>query len=140
MSKILRFSFAAFLVFAMSAIAFGQGTVTGAIGGVVTNPNKEVVPGATVTVKNIGNNREDAATSDDQGRFRIGNLEPGTYTVTINSSGFSPYTQEKVIVEVGSSTGINAVLSVGPIKTTEVLVTTDAPVINTSDSRILQTT
>jgi len=58
MSKILRFSFVALLVFAMSAIAFGQGTVTGAIGGTVTNPNKEVVPGASVTVKNLGTNKE----------------------------------------------------------------------------------
>ena len=46
MSKILRFSFAAFLVFTISAIAFGQSTTTGAIGGLVTNPNKEVIPGA----------------------------------------------------------------------------------------------
>src|SRR6266481_6869401 len=107
MSKILRFSCAFLLVCAMSAIAFGQGTVTGAIGGVVTNPNKEVVPGASVTVKNIGTNKEDTATTDDQGRFRIVSLDPGTYTVTINSTGFSPYSQERVIVEVGTVTGIN---------------------------------
>jgi Carboxypeptidase regulatory-like domain/TonB dependent receptor len=130
MSKILRFSFVAFLVFAMSAIAFGQGTVTGAIGGVVTNPSKEVVPNASVSVKNIGTNKEDTANSDDQGRFRISNLEPGTYTVTINSSGFSPYVQEKVIVEVGVVTSINANLSVGPV-TGNVEVTGEAPVINT---------
>src|SRR5450432_1508881 len=101
MSKILRFSSAFLLVLAMSAIAFGQGTVTGAIGGVVTDPSKNVVPGAAVTVKNTGTNKEDSATTDDQGRFRIGNLEPGVYNVTINSSGFGPYTQEKVVVEVG---------------------------------------
>src|SRR5258706_3019598 len=101
MSKILRFSLVAFLLCAMSAIAFGQGTVTGAIGGVVINPSKEVVPNASVTVKNIGTNKEDTANTDDQGRFRIANLEPGTYTVTVNSAGFSPYVQEKVIVEVG---------------------------------------
>ena len=138
MSKILRFTFAALLVFAMSAIAFGQGTVTGAISGVVTNPAKEVVPGATVTVKNVGTNREDTATSDDQGRFRIPNLEPGTYTVTVNSTGFSVFTQEKVIVEVGTSTSVNASLSVGAV-TGEVLITSDAPVINTSEQNFANT-
>ncbi len=45
MSKIVKLSFLFILVLAMSAIAFGQSTVTGAIGGVVTNPNKEVVAG-----------------------------------------------------------------------------------------------
>src|SRR5216684_8495571 len=107
MSKNLRFSFVAFLVLTISAIAFGQGTVTGAIGGVVTNPNKEVVTGASVTVKNAGTNKEDAATTDDQGRFRIVNLEPGTYSVTINATGFSAFTQN-VIVEVGRVTDVNA--------------------------------
>ncbi len=131
MSKILRFSFVALLVFAMSAIAFGQGTVTGAIGGTVTNPNKEVVPGASVTVKNIGTNKEDSIVTDDQGRFRVANLEPGTYNITISASGFSPYTQEKLIVEVGTVTPVNADLSVGPVQGGTVEITSEAPVINT---------
>jgi hypothetical protein len=132
MSKILRFFLVALLVFTMSAIAFGQGTVTGGIGGVVTNPNKEVVPGATVTVKNVGTNKEDTAISDDQGRFRVVNLEPGTYKITINSSGFSPYTQEKLIVEVGTVTPVTAALSIGPLQGGIVEVPSEAPVINTS--------
>ena len=78
-----------------------QSTTTGAIGGVVTNPNREVVSGAAVTVLNVETNKEDSGTTDDQGRFKVVNLRPGIYTVTINGSGFSPYTQEKVTVEVG---------------------------------------
>src|SRR5947207_3301615 len=132
MSKILRFSFVAFLVIAITAIALGQSTTTGAIGGTVTNPNKELVPGASVSAKNIGTNKEAVAATDDQGRFRIVNLEPGTYTVTINSAGFSPYAQEKVIVEVGLVTDINATLSVGPVQGGTVEITSEAPVINTS--------
>src|SRR4051794_7591476 len=130
MSKILRFSFVALVLFAMSAVSFGQGTTTGAIGGVVNNPAKEVVPGASVIVKNIGTNKEDTATTDDQGRFRIPNLDPGTYTVTVNSTGFSAYTKEGVIVEVGQVTPVNADLSIGPVSG-EVIVQSEAPVINT---------
>jgi hypothetical protein len=119
------------MLFALSAVAFGQGTTTGAIGGVVVNPNKEVVPGASVTVKNVGTNKEDTVATDDQGRFRIPNLDPGTYNVTINATGFSPYVQERVIVEVGSVTPINADLSVGPVQGGTVEITSEAPVINT---------
>ena len=43
MSKFVKLSFVLSLILGMSAIAFGQSTVTGAIGGIVTNPNKEVV-------------------------------------------------------------------------------------------------
>ena len=131
MSKTVNLSCVLFLMLTMSAIAFGQSTTSGAIGGVVTNPNKEVVPGATVTVLNNGTNKEDTGTADDQGSFRIGNLQPGSYTVTINGSGFSPFTQNNVVVEVGRVTELNAALSIGPVSGT-VEVTSEAPVINTS--------
>jgi carboxypeptidase family protein/TonB-dependent receptor-like protein len=131
MSKIVSLSCVLFLMLTMSAIAFAQSTVSGAIGGVVTNPNKEVVPGATVTVLNTGTNKEDNGTADDQGSFRIGNLQPGNYTVTINGAGFSPFTQNNVVVEVGRVTELNAALSIGPVSGT-VEVTSEAPVINTA--------
>jgi hypothetical protein len=130
MSKILRFSFAALLVLAISAVTFGQGTVTGAIEGVVSNPNKEIIPGAAVSIKNTGTNKESAATSDDQGKFKFGNLEPGTYDVTISAKGFSDFKQT-VIVEVGRSSSIDASVTIGPLGGT-VNVTAEAPVINTS--------
>jgi hypothetical protein len=46
MSKIVKYFFTSLLVFALSAVAFAQSTTTGSIGGVVSNPNKEVVAGA----------------------------------------------------------------------------------------------
>src|ERR1041385_5926896 len=131
MSKTVKFLFASLLVFAFSAITFAQSTTTGSIGGVVTNPNKEVVANAAVSVKNIGTNKEDTATTDDTGRFKIANLQPGAYSVTVNSSGFSPLTQENVIVEVGRETSLDVALSVGPV-TGQVDVTAEAPVINTT--------
>src|SRR5687767_698032 len=91
MSKIIKLSFLCLLLLGLSSIAAAQSTTGGAIGGVVSNPNKEVVPGASVTVRNADTNKEDTATTDDQGRFKVVNLQPGTYVVTIDSAGFSPY-------------------------------------------------
>jgi len=131
MSNIVRLSFVLVIVLAASTAAFGQSTVFGAIGGSVTNPNNEVVPGADIKVRNVGTNKEDSAVSDDQGRFRVTNLQPGTYTVTVNSSGFSPFTREGVVVEVGRITDIAAALSIGPVAGS-VEITAEAPVINIS--------
>lgn len=131
MSKFAKFFGLTLLLFAFSAVAFAQSTVTGAIGGVVLNPNKEVVPGAAVTARNVENNAEATATSDDSGRFRIVNLQPGTYALTVNASGFSPFTSDKVVVEVGQVTAVEVPLSIGPVSGT-VEVTSEAPVINTS--------
>src|SRR4029453_2878537 len=131
MAKIVKLFFVSVLVFALSAVAFAQSTTTGSIGGVVSNPNKEVVPGASVTVKNIGTNKEDTATTDDTGRFKVANLQPGTYSVTVSSTGFSPMTVENIVVEIGRETSLEVAMSVGPITGT-VDVSAEAPVINTT--------
>ena len=131
MLKTTKLFFVCLLLFGLSTAAFAQSTTTGAIGGVVTNPNKEVVAGAAVTVKNMGTNKEDTATTDDTGRFKVANLQPGNYSVIVNSSGFSPLTQENVVVEVGRETNLEVALSVGPVTGT-VDVSAEAPVINTT--------
>jgi hypothetical protein len=111
--------------------AAAQSTTQGAIGGVVKDPKGAVVQGAAVTVKNEETNKEMTATSDDEGRFRVVQLDPGNYTVTVASSGFGNYTQSKVVVEVGRVTSIDVPLSVGG-STETVEVTSEAPVINTT--------
>jgi hypothetical protein len=131
MSKLLRFSLAVFVLMAMGALAMAQSTVTGAIGGTITNPNKEVVPGATVTVRNTETNQESTATTDDEGRFRIVQLQPGNYAIKVSSAGFGDFTQDKVIVEVGRVTDLDIPLAVGQVQGT-VEVTGEAPVINTT--------
>ncbi len=131
MLKTIKLFLVSLLVLAFCAVAFAQSTTTGSIGGVVTNPAKEVVPGAAVSVKNIGTNKEDSATTDDTGRFKVVNLPPGSYAVTINSTGFSPMTVENVVVEIGRETSLEVALSVGPVTGT-VDVSAEAPVINTT--------
>lgn len=131
MYKFYRLPLAALLVFLLSALAFAQSTTTGAIGITTADPQGAIVPNAAVTVRNTETNKEDTATSDSEGRARVVNLQPGTYTVTVNASGFGLYTQEKVVVEVGVVTSLDVQLSIGG-QTANVEVTSEAPVINTS--------
>jgi Carboxypeptidase regulatory-like domain/TonB dependent receptor len=132
MSKFLRFSFASLVLVAMCALsAMAQSTTTGAINGTVMNPNKEVVAGAAVTVKNNGTNKEATATTDGNGGFKVGNLAPGVYTVNANGSGFAPYINPNVVVEVGLATTLDVGLSLQGVTGT-VEVTAEAPVINTT--------
>src|SRR5437660_6916437 len=131
MSKSLRFCFATVLVLAFCAAALAQGTVTGAIGGSVNDPKNAIVAGATVTVKNNDTGKEATATSDSEGRFKVTNLQPGNYTVTVNAGGFAPYTADKVVVEVGRATSVDVPLSIqGQVATVE--IKSEAPVINTT--------
>src|SRR4030095_11911677 len=131
MSKIVKFFFVSVAVLSLSIITMAQSTTTGAIGGVVQNPNKEVVPGAAVTVRNMDTNKEDSATSDDAGRFKVPNLQPGKYSITVNATGFGQLTQDNIVVEVGRETPLELGMALGPVTGT-VDVTAEAPVINTT--------
>jgi hypothetical protein len=131
MLRIVKSSLACLFVLTLSTLAIAQSTTTGAIGGVVSNPNKEVVPGAAVTVKKAGTNKEDTATTDDSGRFKVANLQPGTYSVSISATGFAAKPIENVVVEIGRETNLEVALTVGAVS--EIVdVTAEAPVINTT--------
>src|SRR5256714_2177217 len=143
MSKFLRFCFASVLVLAFCVAALAQGTVTGAIGGSVNDPKNAVVAGATVTVKNLETGKEETTTSDHEGRFKVANLQPGNYSVTVSGGGFANFSADKVTVEVGRETSLDVPLGVQG-STNTVQVTAEAPVINTTQqdfsSNINQTT
>ncbi len=136
MTKNISIKFLAALVFCLllsAGIIQAQSTVSGAIGGKITDPQGAVVPNATVTVTNIGTNSAVTVTTNDDGGFRVTNLQPGTYAVETTVSGFSPFKQEKVVVEVGKITNVEIPLTIGDTSAT-VEVTAEAPVINNNDN------
>src|SRR6266478_4935347 len=67
-----------FLVALMAGIAVGQVT-TGSLQGVVTDPNKAVVPGATVKITNVDTGQSREAATNDEGFYRVTNLQPGEH-------------------------------------------------------------
>ena len=110
---------------------FAQSTVTGGIRGTVNDPQGAIVPNATVTATNVGTNSTETVTSDANGTFIINNLQPGTYNVAVSQSGFGDFTAQRVVVEVGQVTTVDATLTVAGTSAT-VEVTSEAPVINTN--------
>ncbi len=81
-----------------SVSAWAQSTTEGAIGGTVVDPDNKVIPGASVSIGNKDSNQAFATVTDPGGYFRVGQLPPATYIVTVNAEGFAPYKAEKVIV------------------------------------------
>jgi outer membrane receptor protein involved in Fe transport len=112
---------------------FAQSTVTGGIRGKITDPQGAIVPNATITVTNVGTNKVDTATTDEDGGYRFSNLQPGTYSIGIGATGFANFTQERVVVEVGQVTTVDVPLGVAG-STSTVEVTAEAPVINVNDN------
>jgi hypothetical protein len=136
--RALAVSFIVLALFALSSISFAQSTTDGAIGGTVMDTSGAAVPGAKVTVKNLGTNAEEVVASDDTGYFRVGKLQPAIYSVTVNAQGFAPFTVERVFVQVGSVTDVLAKLNVAAAGAT-VVVTAEIPQVNTNSAEFAPT-
>jgi hypothetical protein len=80
-----------------SPAAFAQG-LTGQISGVVTDSGGGVMPGASVTIKNVGTNLVRETTTGPDGAFVITNLLAGTFDLTVNMQGFKPYEQKGIVL------------------------------------------
>jgi hypothetical protein len=110
MKNVLKFfSLSALLVcFALFAgSSFAQTTTTGSIEGVVTDSTGAAVPGVTVTATRQGG-RTTSATTNEEGLFRISNVEPGIYTVSIEAAkGFAKFEQTDVPVNLSRTSSIN---------------------------------
>src|SRR5256885_6292981 len=131
--RLLSALFALAVSIMLCAGAFAQSTTEGAIGGTVYDAAGAVVPNAVVVVHNNGTNAEQRVTTDSSGYFRVRQLQPATYTVTVTSQGFAPYKSENVIVQVGSLTDVSPRLGVAGSAET-VSVTAETPQINTTSA------
>ncbi len=137
-SSIVRCCLALMVIVLFACGAFAQSTTDGAIGGTVLDTSGAAVPNAKVTVKNTGTNAEEIVMTDDTGYFRVGKLQPATYSVSVDAQGFALFKAEKVIVQVGSVTGISARLNVASAGAT-IVVSGELPQINTNSPEFAPT-
>jgi Carboxypeptidase regulatory-like domain len=73
-------------------VVFGQST-SGAISGSVLDPQGNVIPGATVKIKNLGTGAMRDVTSNSSGYYRVTGLAPGRYDVEGAAQGFATETR-----------------------------------------------
>jgi hypothetical protein len=121
----------------MSIIAAGQ-TITATITGSVTDPSGSVIPGATIKVTAIDTGQTKTATTDGEGRYTIPFLPPGQYNVTVEKTGFSKTTRDRVTLEVAQTATFDFKLAVGGT-TVAVDITGETPLLQTEQSGLENT-
>src|SRR5689334_16416483 len=101
MARLRLLGIAMVLTLAMGvANVFAQGT-SASISGVVRDASQAVVAGATVTATNTETSLSRTATSDSQGRYRVGELPPGAYQINVTMPGFASETRKGINLLVG---------------------------------------
>ncbi|MBI1765005.1 MAG: TonB-dependent receptor [Acidobacteria bacterium] len=112
--------------------AYAQ-NATGAINGMVTDPNEAVVAGAKVSATHRATGAVRKLTSNTEGGFIFESLIPGEYEVKVEAQGFTSQLQV-LTVQVGVTVSGKFTLTVGGANQTVEVVGGGAPILNTSDS------
>src|SRR3712207_3854131 len=77
------------------------------IAGLITDPTGAVVPNATVTLTNVNTGVRVVRTTSDSGLYLFDLVDPGSYSVSVEATGFSRFLQENVTVQTRDDITVN---------------------------------
>jgi hypothetical protein len=123
------------LLMFVTVTAHAQSGTTGAITGAATDATGAVLPGVTVEAASPALiEKVRTAVTDDRGRYFIGELRPGTYTVTFSLAGFNTVRREGLELSTGFTATVSVEMRVGGVEET-ITVTGASPVVDISNVR-----
>ena len=98
-------------------VAFGGSALaqmdTGTITGVLRDQQGAVLPGATVTIRNVATGVSTVTKTNDDGTYQALGLIPGIYSVEATAQGFGPAKNPSVEVHVKTRAQVDFSLKVG---------------------------
>lgn len=116
-----------------ATVALGQAQSNAAdVQGFVKDSTGAVVANATVTARNPGTNVSRTTTANDEGHYRIVNLPPGDYEITVEAPNFKKAVLTRVMLTVGQVADLDITLEPGQI--------TESVTISDATSEIVETT
>jgi hypothetical protein len=107
---------------------------TATVLGTIKDLNGAVMPGVTVTLRNIDTGIAVSAQTDGEGNYQFTNVKIGNYRVTAEMQGFSTALAESVNVTVNVRQRVD--LSLQPGAVTENVIVTAASVLLETDSSV----
>ena len=117
----------------LSASLLHAQTDRGVITGVVTDPARAGVAGATVVATNLATGNLFRSLTTDTGSYTLPSLPTGGYSITIEHTGFKKFVQSPITVEVAQTARINIALQLGAT-TESVTVREDASLLQQDSS------
>jgi hypothetical protein len=123
-----RLTLLTIFLFSFNVNAQDLDTVT--IAGRVMDQNAAVIPGAEVQATLVKTGQKRSTTSDVEGRYRLIQLEPGTYIVRVSFIGFAPVKMTGIVAVSGQSLELPITLTPANIEAV-VVTAADVPIVDT---------
>jgi len=103
--------------------------------GDVTDSSGAIAPNVSVTVIHEGTRTERKVQTNEAGQYRVTPLNPGTYTIQVESAGFKKQVRSGVVLEVGAVLEVDFALQVGELTET-IEVTGVTPTLRTEEASV----
>jgi hypothetical protein len=113
--------------------AWGQGTAD--LAGRVTDGSGAVLPGVTVTVMQTNTGFTRTVVTDEAGQWVMPALPTGPYRMDASLQGFRTHQQTGIVLQVGATPTINAVLELGSLEET-ITVEAATPLVDVRNAGI----
>jgi len=110
---------------------------SGRIVGTVYDPNKAVVPNASVVITNTATNQSHTLATNGSGDFVLTPVNPGLYRVEVTAKGFGAAEVNNVEVVVGQSARVDVDLRIGDTST-KIEVVAASAMLNTESGTLGQ--
>ena len=130
-----RFFLYSFLILTIAAPFSKAQTTTAAFLGSITDSSGAVLPGAQVTASNVETGLKRITVSNEEGRFLLSELPPGSYELTVSLPSFETLVRKGLTLTVGQQASLTLSMKVGGVGE-QVVVTGDAPIVETSQSSV----
>lgn len=129
----MKFVWAALL---LAELSFSQ-TFLGSLRGRVVDPAGAVTPGVQITLTDEATALTRSTVSNAQGEYVFESVNPATYTVSAESTGFKHLERKGILVATRAAVTADLELQLGQISE-QITVTSDAPQLQTADASIGQ--
>jgi hypothetical protein len=113
-----------------------QAQETADIVGTVTDSSGAVVPGASVTLSNIGTNATQTTTTTTGGDYVFNLVQVGIYNIRVEAKGFKAYAAPNITIAAGDRARVDARMEVGDVSQTVEVSSSVAPALQTDTSTI----
>ena len=117
-------------------LSTAQAQYRASIQGVVTDPQGDVVSGATVTLKDLGTNRTLTSTTNGSGIYNFNALPPSQYSITVQKTGFKKKVLEHVGLIPEQANALNIQLELGEVTQSVTVNGNATPLMDTETASI----